>query len=64
MIEELAAVAKDRRENMIQARRMGDIVSALEAAKRYADAIEKWHKAKFPGKKFRKPAAAYLLRAI
>ena len=64
MIEELAAVAQAKRENMIEAKHTGDIIAALNAATEYADAIEAWHKARFPGKKFRKPAAAYLLRAI
>ena len=64
MTEELAAAAQARREDMIKAKRTGDIISSLDAARKYADAIEAWHKARFPGKKFRKPAAAYLLRAI
>ena len=62
--DELAAIARTKKEQMLEARRSGDTESALAAANAYATAITEWHKQKYPGKKFRKPSPGYLLRAL
>jgi len=64
-MEELAEIARQKKEAFLQARASN---SGFETLKRlgaeYADAIAAWHKVRFPNKKFNKPSVGYLIRAL
>ena len=64
-INELANEAQNKKQAFVALRNARcEYAEIKRAAEAYADAIAAWHKARFPSKRFRKPSAAYLIRAI
>jgi len=61
----LAQICQERKQIFLDLRRSGASYETLTlAANDYADALAKWHKAKYPNKRFSKPRAGYLIRAL
>ena len=64
-IDKLAEDARLKKEVFLRLRSEKAVYDTLKrAAGEYSDAIEAWHKARFPHKKFRRPSVGYLLRAL
>lgn len=64
-IKYLSEKAKTSRATFLAMRKAGANYAILKMfAERYANAIEAWHKAAKPGKKFRRPSFGYLVRAL
>lgn len=63
--EQLSEIARAKKEEFLIARATGASYERLKIiGNEYADAVARWHKAKWPGKKFFKPSVGYLIRAL
>jgi hypothetical protein len=64
-MDELSQKARDMKDKFLQLRAQSAPYDQLkQAADEYAGAVAAWHKARFPGKRFRKPSVGYLIRAL
>lgn len=64
-IEELSAIARNKKQEFVDARKANasfDDLSRLAAE--YGAAMKAWHKAKYPKKRFNMPSTGYLIRAL
>lgn len=63
--DELAAIARQKKNDFIAARSCGANFDELKRlASEYGEAIAAWHAQRFPGKRFIKPSVSYLIRAL
>lgn len=65
-LDELSKNALDKKAELIHAREQWDTTSDEldRLCSEYIAAVERWHNAKYPGRKFHKPSASYLLRTL
>jgi hypothetical protein len=64
-IKYLSERAKIKRTTFLAMRKANASPDVLRMfANQYADALEAWHKAAKPGRKFRRPSFGYLVRAM
>jgi hypothetical protein len=63
--DELAKIARDKKADFLALRSsLADFDTLKIAASEYMDACAAWHKVRFPGKKFKRQSAGYLIRAL
>jgi len=63
--DELATIARQKKENFLEARALCASHDELKRlADEYTAAVAEWHKARFPGKRFNRPSVGYLIRAL
>jgi len=61
----LSKTARDKKDLFLLARSSGaDFDTLSRLANEYTAAIAAWHKIRFPGKRYNKPSAGYLIRAL
>ncbi len=64
-MKELAEKARVKKEEFLLARsKHADFETLQRIAKEYGEAVQEWHKVRFPGKKFKMPSVGYLIRAL